>query len=303
MKFSIYQESRRGTRKNNQDRIGYSYSRDALLMVLADGMGGHLHGEVASHIAVQFLTEAFQREAAPALPDPGAFLQKTITAAHHAIADYARGKLLSETPRTTCVACVIQNGMAHWGHVGDSRLYHIRDGRVQARTKDHTRVQMLVDEGRIREEAVRAHPERNRVLNCLGSARLPKVEMSRTTLLHSGDTLLLCSDGLWAPLSARMIAQGLSKAELTQSVPELLDLAELRAGSDCDNLSAVALTWADEPVPQLVNLVSTTALQPNTITTEIEDFGSGPDKRMLTDDEIEQAIQEIRDAIRKNTAR
>jgi len=63
MRFSIFQESRKGTRKANQDRTSYAYTRDALLMVVADGMGGHLHGEVASQIAVQLLTEAFQREA------------------------------------------------------------------------------------------------------------------------------------------------------------------------------------------------------------------------------------------------
>ena len=75
MRFSIFQESRKGTRKSNEDRAGYAYSRDALLMAVADGMGGHLHGEVASQIAVQVLTEAFRREAKPKLADPFGFLQ------------------------------------------------------------------------------------------------------------------------------------------------------------------------------------------------------------------------------------
>ena len=116
MKFSIYQESRKGTRPNNQDRTGYSYSRDSLLMVVADGMGGHLHGEVASHIAVQFLTEAFRRESEYKLADPFMFLLKNMGNAHHAIVDYADARGLLETPRTTCVACVVQEGAACWAH-------------------------------------------------------------------------------------------------------------------------------------------------------------------------------------------
>src|SRR5258705_6904351 len=76
MRFSIFQESRKGGREANEDRTSYAYTRDALLMVVADGMGGHLHGEVASQIAAQLLTEAFQREAKPTLADPLGFLQK-----------------------------------------------------------------------------------------------------------------------------------------------------------------------------------------------------------------------------------
>jgi len=146
MRFSIFQESRKGGREANQDRTGYAYTRDALLMVIADGMGGHLHGEVASQIAAQLLTEAFQREAKPKLADPFGFLQKSITDAHFALGDYAKARRLIESPRTTCVACVVQDSTAFWAHVGDSRLYHIREGRIQAQTRDHSRVQMLVDQ-------------------------------------------------------------------------------------------------------------------------------------------------------------
>jgi serine/threonine protein phosphatase PrpC len=297
MKFSIYQETRRGTRRNNQDRVGYSYSRDALLMIVADGLGGHLHGEIASHIAVQYMTEAFQREAQTKLSNPLQFLQLVIIGAHNAIIDYARGKSLPDTPRTTCVACVVQDGLAHWAHVGDSRLYHVREGSVQLRTKDHTRVQSLVDTGRIREEAMNAHPERNRVLNCLGSPGLPYVDLGRATLLHAGDTLLLCSDGLWGPLSATMITQALDGAELARAVPALMDLAELRSGPDCDNLSAVAVTWGEDAVIGSATDVSTVELK--TVTTQVQDFASTTGD-FLTDEEIESAIREIRTAIRKN---
>src|SRR5690606_40330158 len=100
MKFSIYQESRQGPRKANQDRVAYCYSRDSLCMIIADGMGGHLHGEVAAQIATQFIAEAFQRQATPRIEEPFRFLLDTIMNAHLAIIDYANVRGLLETPRT-----------------------------------------------------------------------------------------------------------------------------------------------------------------------------------------------------------
>jgi len=299
MRFSIFQESRKGGREANQDRTGYAYTRDALLMVIADGMGGHLHGEVASQIAAQLLTEAFQREAKPKLADPFGFLQKSITDAHFALGDYAKTRNLIESPRTTCVACVVQDSTAFWAHVGDSRLYHIREGRIQAQTRDHSRVQMLVDQGRVREEAVAAHPDRNKIFNCIGAGTLPQVELSKPALLREDDTLILCTDGWWGPLSGKLITAALLKNDLIKAIPELLDLAELRAGADSDNLSVVAMTWAEKHVRTLAGEVSTQTLVLNGVSTQLEDFSHADDSD-LSDEEIERAIQEIRAAIRKH---
>ena len=243
MQFSIYQESRRGSRSSNQDRTAYCYSRDALLMLVADGMGGHLHGEVAAQIAMEFITGAFRREAKPALANPALFLRRSIADAHRAIVEHAASAGLAQAPRTTCVACVVQNNAACWAHAGDSRLYHIRDGTILAQTRDHTLVQQLIDQGRIREEAVGAHPERNRILNCLGAAKPPELEVSAITRLDAGDILMLCSDGVWAPLSGRMICGVLQTGDITRAAPELLDEAERRAGRECDNLSVIAVSW------------------------------------------------------------
>lgn len=303
MRFSIYQESRKGARSNNQDRTGYIYSRDALLMVIADGMGGHLHGEVASQIAVQFLSEAFQLEVQDKLADPFMFLLKNIGNAHHAIIDYAEARGLLETPHTTCVACVVQDSTAYWAHVGDSRLYHLRGGRICAKTKDHSRVQLLVDQGRIREEDAAAHPERNKIFNCLGAMTPPQVQLSRKTALEPGDVLLLCTDGLWGPLTGRMIGASLAKDDIMRAVPELLGAAELRAGRECDNLSAVAMTWAGGDA-QAAHQLSTLELEPSTFTAKTEEFGrTGNNLADLSDDEIERAIAEIRNAIRRQAAK
>ena len=300
MRFSIFQESRKGTRKSNEDRAGYAYSREALLMAVADGMGGHLHGEVASQIAVQVLTEAFRREAKPKLTDPFAFLQKSIIDAHFALGDYAKARRLVESPRTTCVACVVQDSTAYWAHAGDSRLYHVREGRIQAQTRDHSRVQMLVDQGRVREEAVAAHPDRNKIFNCVGATTLPQFEQSKPALLRADDTLILCTDGFWGPLTGKLITGVLLKSDIMKGIPELLDWAEQRAGGDCDNLSVVAMTWAETHPGAIAGEVSTRTLKRDGVTTQLEDF-SKADHSDLTDEEIENAIEEIRAAIQKHT--
>lgn len=307
MKFSIYQESRQGPRKANQDRVAYCYSRDSLCMIIADGMGGHLHGEVAAQIATQFIAEAFQRQAMPRIEEPFRFLLDTIMNAHLAIIDYANVRELLETPRTTVVACIVQDGLAYWAHVGDSRLYLVRNGRIGARTKDHSRVQMLVDAGRIREEAVAQHPERNKIFNCLGQMAPPRIDLSRPTALRHGDTLMLCSDGLWGPLSDRLVCEALLRDDIMTAIPHLLDLAESRAGREGDNLSALAMTWAEELPGEEGEWISTVEMAPTVCRTTVVQFGHSahsaqPDQAAyLSDDEIERAIEEIRNAIKKHS--
>lgn len=125
MQFSVYQESHIGGRKVNQDRMGYSYTRDALLLVLADGMGGHLRGEVAAAITLQTLSDLFQKQATPYVRKPERFLEEALLAAHQEIHRYSAVHNLPDTPRTTVVACLIQHNMAIWAHCGDSRLYSV----------------------------------------------------------------------------------------------------------------------------------------------------------------------------------
>ncbi|MGC4090793.1 MAG: protein phosphatase 2C domain-containing protein [Polyangiaceae bacterium] len=180
MKFTIYQESRIGKRQNNEDRIAYCYSREALLMVVADGMGGHYHGEVASQIAVQTLTLAFQRDAQPEIDDPFLFLQKGMSNAHHAILDYSQEHRLKDSPRTTCVACLIQDNIAYWAHARFPSLPPA--GRQGAGAdRDHSRVRLLMDEGLISEAQAATHPDRNKVYSCLGGESPPEIEFSRKT--------------------------------------------------------------------------------------------------------------------------
>ncbi len=300
MKFTIYQESRQGKRNNNEDRIAYCYSRDALLMVVADGMGGHYYGEIASQIAAQTLTDSFQREAKPGFTDPFLFLQRAMTNAHHAILDFAADHNLRDSPRTTCVACIIQENVAYWAHAGDSRLYLMRDGRVVSQTRDHSRVRLLVEQGVITEAQVANHPERNKVYSCLGGPQAPEIEFSRKTPLEAGDVILLSTDGFWGPLPPEIIAVSLKQANLMQAVPMLMNQAENRGGAHCDNLSVVVTRWEDSYIEQAQSSISTQTMALDEVTTKLDEFGRNPAYKMdLSDDEIEKAILEIRSTIDK----
>lgn len=243
MKYTLFQETRAGKRPYNEDRLGCWQRDGALLLAVADGMGGHEHGEVAAQIAVDRLGQAFEAQARPRIDVPEHFLRNTVGEAHTKIVEQARARKLSETPRTTVVACVVQDGKAWWTHVGDSRLYLIRKGRVAARTRDHTYVQQLVDAGKIREEAAENHPDRNRVMRCLGGPQPPAIDPTQSMALEQDDILLLCSDGLWGPLTQRQILIGLIGRDPALALPELIALAEARAGAHCDNISVVAMHW------------------------------------------------------------
>lgn len=302
MKFTIYQESRIGQRKANQDRTAYCYSRDALLMAVADGMGGIAHGDMAAQVATQTLIQHFQRQARPALDDPPQFLAKTLRAAHYNIVEQTRARRLGTIPCTTIVACVIQHGTAYWAHAGDSRLYLLRGGRIALRTRDHSRVQELLTQGLIRPEDIPTHPERNRILTCLGGPLLPNPEYGKPRRLRDGDCLLLCTDGLWGPLENRHIltALGSAQTDLTRAAPALLTQAETLAGKTGDNLSLIALQWRDDS--------ATTAPDEHTVFTQslaADHYTAAPgsagrhDLLDLTDDEIERTIAEINQSIRK----
>ncbi|HLT25823.1 MAG TPA: PP2C family serine/threonine-protein phosphatase [Zeimonas sp.] len=297
MRFSIYQDTLCGARTTNQDRMGYCFTRESLLMLVADGMGGHLHGEVAAHLALQAAAACFQADARPLLDDPPAFLDRALRHAHHEILRYQALHDLPEAPRTTIVACVVQQGRAWWAHAGDSRLYWVRDARLVARTRDHSKVQNLIDLGQIDEAEAEAHPERNKVLNCLGSPFEPTVDLGGDVVLRPGDTLMLCTDGVWSALTEPVLVEHLSAEPVLAAVPRLVRTAVDRAGAMADNATALAMTWDD--LASAGATLSSDDVPDGAITTTIAvgqlDAGSPAD--VLSEDEIERTIREIREAI------
>ena len=240
---TIVQASSVGARDTNEDRVAHWSAPGAALMAVADGLGGHMHGEVAAQIAIDVLGAAFQGEARPKLAEPEPFLGRALAAAHVAIVREADKRRYEENPRTVLAACVVQDGHAFWTHVGDCRFYLLRGGRIVAQSRDHTVVQRLVDEGRIREDAAGTHPYRNRLLQCLGGYQAPRMEPVANAQLATDDILLLCSDGFWGPLTPRQMMDALAARPLAEAIPELVSLAEKVAGPECDNISVVAMKW------------------------------------------------------------
>ena len=304
MRFSIYQDSKKGGRKVNQDRMGYLYTRDSLLMVVADGMGGHARGEIASELTLQTIAALFQRQAKPMLSDPAGFLEESILSAHRELHRYRAENSLPEAPRTTIVACVIQQGLAMWAHAGDSRLYLIRGPRIATRTVDHSRVHHLVSSGLISDEDAKDHPERNRIYNCVGAYVAPTVEISHPMALHSGDVVLLCTDGLWGALQDRQIVDFFSDRTVMRAVPDLVAEALEAAGPEADNCTAVAMAWAGaeavDLVPPTDAPVSTLAIPDGGVATTIQFQRPGDELGAeLTDDQIDEAVGEIQRAIQR----
>jgi protein phosphatase len=301
MRFSIYQESKKGGRRVNQDRMGYLYTRDSLMMMVADGMGGHARGEVAAELTMQTVAAMFQAAARPILADPARFLDESIHAAHRELHRYRAEHSLPEAPRTTVVVCVIQEGVAHWAHAGDSRLYLLRSGRIAERTTDHSRVHHLVASGLIRPEEARDHPERNRIFNCLGAFVEPQVELGGPVGLRSGDTILLCSDGLWGALPDQAITEKFSDRTVMRAVPDLISEALEIAGPEADNCTAVALAWAgiEDVNTEGGGLQVSTEVMPDGVvasTIQVPRVGDEPDP-FLTDAQIDDAVNEIQQAI------
>jgi len=308
MKFSVFQGSRQGPRPYNQDRLAYAYTKDAILLVLADGMGGHRHGEIAAHMAVKMLTEAFQQSSNEKLRNPSDFLHAQIMRIHERIDSVRIAKELLEGPRTTIVAVIVQHEYLYAAHVGDSRLYHFRDKQILYKTEDHSIVQKLHRQGQLDEESMRAHPSRNKIYNCIGGNKPPEIELTHKHELWDGDTLMLCTDGVWGVLPDAKITQILLGGYVNQTVPKLLNESEIAAGKDGDNMSAIALQWGDGKQNNK-HAVSTATMPLGSTTTIMMDpaaclestiqLSQGEPAPVFSDDDIENAIAEIQAAINK----
>ena len=313
MQFSVYQESHIGARKVNQDRMGYSYTRDALLLVLADGMGGHRHGEVAAQITLSTLSTLFALHATPYVKQPEHFLEQGLLQAHDAIYRNSASRGWPDTPRTTVVACLIQHNMATWAHCGDSRLYWMRGGQILARTRDHSHIENLIASGRVAPAARASHPDRNKIFNCLGGPDLPRVALSRRASMLPGDVMLLCSDGLWNVLPDAELAQRLQRHTIVRAVPEMLQAALAGAGPHSDNVTALAVMWQGSLVvdaapsvadgrSSVMSAVASPADRPGG--TRLAGSGPAPKDDVFGDAfdaDIEKAIAEIRGAIEKSS--
>jgi len=304
MQFSVYQQSHIGGRKVNQDRMGYSFTRDALLLLLADGMGGHQGGEIAASIAMQTVGMMFRVQARPYVKKPERFLEEALLQAHHDIQAHAVANNLPELPRTTVVACLVQHNCAVWAHCGDSRLYWVRRNQILARTRDHSHIEYLIERGRADPLERATHPDRNKLYNCLGASSPPKIELSARAGLQPGDVLLLCSDGLWSMLPDSEIVHRLAHpGGVVAAVPEMVNMAAAIGGAGADNTTALGIMWQGADAADLLpNVISTQMLADDAVSSTIVAGEPAPGELdSFGEDDIEKAIAEIRAAIEKSS--
>jgi len=298
VKFSVFQVSRKGGREKNEDRMGYCYTRESGLFLLADGMGGHPEGEVAAQLALQTISALYQKEAKPLVNDVPEFLSSSLMAAHHQIIRYASEKGMLDTPRTTLVAAVLQGVHATWVHCGDSRLYIVRDGQLVTRTRDHSYLEQQTA-GVIRMDRI----NRNILFTCLGSPTKPVFDITGPVPLQHGDKILLCSDGLWGVLSDEDIVAQLSSKPVATAVPDLVEEA-LRAGGDHgDNVTVIALEWETPDVFETTQGISTDSISDGVFASTIQAGLLDTLVDDLDDAAIERSIAEINEAIRRSAAR
>jgi serine/threonine protein phosphatase PrpC len=234
-----------GDREDNQDRVTVAVTDKAAFMMVIDGMGGHSDGSRAADTALKSLLDSFQQTPAPMF-DPLGFLHMALSRAHDDVARLGNGQAIDARPRATTAVCLVQEGTAYWAHIGDSRVYHLRQGKVVERTRDHSHVELLLREGKITEEELPNHPMRNFVECCLGGdPAIPEMTIGGRHPLQPGDVLLLCTDGIWANLRDPDIAGFFrDEAQELRAWLEALGRRAVQASSPfSDNSTAAVLRW------------------------------------------------------------
>ena len=299
MQFSIFEATHLGSREKNEDRMGYSYTREAGLFALADGMGGHPEGEVAAQIALETMSALFQREAQPRMADVPSFLGRGLMSAHHQIIRYASSRGMMDTPRTTLVAAVVQRGQLHWVHCGDSRMYVVRGGQLLKRTRDHSYLEAKASSGASLKDV-----NRNVLFTCLGSTVRPMFDVGGPIVLQDQDRVMLCSDGLWGTLDDDTITRGMSERPLAEGMPLLIEQALRKGGPRCDNVTVIALEWeAAKSRSKRVRpgFIETGSMDDSEFASTIQPVSGMPDSALdeLDDEAIERSIAEINEAIQR----
>jgi serine/threonine protein phosphatase PrpC len=223
-------------REANED----SFLVEAPLFAVADGMGGHLAGDVASRTAVETITTRAEQDS----PGDTGSLARLVREANHEIWKKAQSDASLHGMGTTCTLAMLDNASLHIAHVGDSRAYLLRDGDLSQITEDHTLVGRMVREGKLRPEEAERHPQRSIVTRALGVDSDVEVD-TQTIELREGDRILLCSDGLTSMVDQDSIAEVLNDRADPQDASELLVQLANDAGGE-DNITAVVIEVAEK---------------------------------------------------------
>ena len=229
----------RGSRAVNEDRAGFAVSGDRFCFIVCDGLGGHGMGDIAAQTVVDAVRQSF-------LSSSGldAFASDALEQAQAALLAAQTADPRMKHMKTTAVLLCMEGNRGISLHIGDSRLYRFRNGKLLGRTADHSLPQVLYMTGEISEAEIRFHPDRNRMLHALGeeteALRIVKSEFA----ISAGDAFLLCSDGFWEPVTEPDMEDALQSAKGAKawlSALSALAVQRIRTGK-ADNLTAVAVT-------------------------------------------------------------
>jgi protein phosphatase len=224
-------------RANNEDAYLYwepaseqELARKGRLAIVADGMGGYEGGQEASRLAVETVREIYDTAFRG---DPQATLLQAFVLAHQRIQEYAEGHPGFHGMGTTCTAVALIGVRVYVAHVGDSRLYRVRGSQISRLTRDHSYVSRLVESGIVRPEDAEKHPQRHILTAALGAGVEVVPDNSEPGMvLEQGDTLVLCTDGLWGLVTEEEIVSAVHAKRAAESCSELVDLALQRGGPD-----------------------------------------------------------------------
>jgi serine/threonine protein phosphatase PrpC len=229
----------RGDRNEQQDRVAVLQGRQGqrcALAVLADGLGGRSGGALAAENVVLASRQCFDRFV-PAEESPQSFFSVLVDEVHTVLRLAA--VTAAKEPHSTFAAVLVQTDRVDWCHVGDSRVYHFRGGRMLHCTSDHTYAARLVADGRISPEQARLHPSAHLLVNSMGSQHRPVPAIDGIGDPCSGDSFLLCSDGLWAYFDAAELGEIIASNSCRDAASTLIELARKRARGRGDNCSLV----------------------------------------------------------------
>lgn len=230
-----------GTRDVNEDSIDKNIISDSKgFFVIADGLGGHGKGEVASKL----VTDAMKEKSKIIDIATENFLQNSILYAQNSLIEAQEKLNVINEMKTTVVCLRIFDGKAQWGHVGDSRLYMWRKGKLYIRTYDHSVPQMLVVSGEIKEKQIRFHEDRNRLIRVLGTKwENPKYDISEIYDIQSGDAFFMCTDGFWELINEREMRKCLKKSLTAQEwISRMAEIVNKKGlNTDMDNNTALAV--------------------------------------------------------------
>lgn len=226
-----------GSAKVNEDNFGFANYEDDYCFAVADGLGGHGGGDIASRIAVDAVCDLFVMEGYSA-----SFFEKAFGLAQSHIIEEQRMKRAHSEYKTTLTILVIHDGVAQFGHVGDTRGYYFHSCKFKTRTKDHSVPQMLVDTKKIKEEDIRHHSDRSRLMRVMGlHDESPRYELSKPIKLRGRQEFLICTDGFWEWIKEDEMEECMKQASISKDAISLMakSVNANAAGHTMDNYTGI----------------------------------------------------------------